>query len=48
MITIEFFDHGGIKITNDKIFEDMVIYPRDYDHEKEIISELLENFVMSE
>lgn len=48
MITIEFFDHGGIKITNDKIFEDVVVYARDYDHEKEIVNELLERFIKAE
>lgn len=49
MITINFFERGcGFKVTNDKTFEDMVIYPRDYDHEQEIVSELLERFVMAE
>ena len=46
MITVDFFERDcGIKITNDKIFEDMTIYARDHEHEKEILSELLKNFI---
>lgn len=46
MITVDFFERDcGIKITNDKIFEEMVIHARDYDHEKEIVNELLKSFI---
>lgn len=46
MITINFFEHCcGFKITNDKIFEDMTIYPRDFDHEKELINDIIVSLI---
>lgn len=46
MIIVDFFERDcGLKITNDKIFEEIVVHVRDYDHEKEIVSELLKSFI---
>ena len=49
MITIECFNHScGIKITNDRTYQELVIYPRDYDHQDEIIAQLLKEFIEEE
>ena len=46
MITIECFERGhAFKVTNDKTFQEMVVYPRNYDHMYEILIKLLKEFV---
>ena len=49
MITIAYFERScGIKITNDRTFQELVIYPRDYDHQDEIVTRLLKEFIKEE
>ena len=49
MITVAYMERScGIKITNDKTFQEMVIYPRDYDHQEEIIARILKDFIKEE
>ena len=49
MITVACFERScGIKITNDRTFQELVIYPRDYDHQDEIITMLLKEFIKEE
>lgn len=49
MVTIEIKEHGpAIRIQNDRTFGDIMIYPRDFDEERQLVIELTKEILKNE